>query len=276
MKTTLEIDRQIYELARGYLPSLNIPGVTQALIEKYLNPHHPRPTSKDGLYLRILESAQNAHMKAGVIGKSIDGVDKLAPVLIGFNPQAVLARYGDNWQDVLDQIEKELKPRGQIRKMPQCIWPRYCRTILSAARFVEQFESASDFYNWADFFDRDERARASLPMLMDREIDGLGFALSCDFLIGLGYVNFPKPDVHLRHIFAALELCKQEDDDYQLFKAIIRLARHAGVTPYNADKVFWLIGSGNFYDDPLIGKRGIIGRHEKDFVQFARSKIFED
>jgi hypothetical protein len=273
MKTTLEIDRQIYELARGYLPSLNIPGVTQALIEKYLNPPHPRPTSKDGLYLRILESAQNAHMKAGVIGKSIGGVDKLAPVLIGFNPQAVLARYGDNWQDVLDQIEKELKPRGQIRKMPQSIWPRYCRTILSAARFLEQFESADKFYDWVDFFERDERARASLPMLMDREIDGLGFALSCDFLKELGYANFPKPDVHLRHIFTELQLSPVGVDDYHLFNAIIRLARHASVTPYNADIVFWLIGSGNFYDDPLIGE---IGSHEKDFVEFARLKIFED
>jgi hypothetical protein len=73
-----------------------------------------------------------------------------------------------------------------------------------------------------------------------------------------------------------LELCQDDDDDYRLFKAIIRLARHAGVTPYNADKVFWLIGSGIFYDDPLIGENGIIGSHEKNFVEFARSKILDD
>ena len=41
-------------------------------------------------------------MKSGVIGGSINGIDKLAPVLDGFNPKAVLAKYGDNWQAVLD------------------------------------------------------------------------------------------------------------------------------------------------------------------------------
>jgi hypothetical protein len=82
----------------------------------------------------------------------------------------------------------------------------------------------------------------------------------------LGYINFPKPDVHLRDMFAALELCENEVDDYRLFKAIIRVAKNAGVTPYALDKLFWLIGSGNFYDDPEIGP---IGSRQKDFIEFA-------
>lgn len=109
MKATPEIDRRAYELAKGYLPGLNITGVTQALIEKYLNPLslNPRPTSKEELYQRLLNSAQTAHMKAGVIGRAIGGVDKLAPILFGFNPEAVLDRYEDDWEAVLDQIVKE-------------------------------------------------------------------------------------------------------------------------------------------------------------------------
>lgn len=107
---------------------------------------------KEELYQRLLGSAQNANMKNGVIGKSIGGVDKLSSVLDGFNPEAVLAKYGDDWQAVLDQIVKELKPRGQIRTTPRSIWPHYCQTILSAAKFVEQFASTSDFFKWVDFF----------------------------------------------------------------------------------------------------------------------------
>jgi hypothetical protein len=34
MKVTPEIDRRVYELAEGYLPGLNITGVTQTLIKK--------------------------------------------------------------------------------------------------------------------------------------------------------------------------------------------------------------------------------------------------
>jgi hypothetical protein len=276
MKPIPEIDRRVYELAKNYLPSLRIEGVTPSLIEKYLNPFNlnQRPTSKEGLYRHILESAQNANMKSGVIGGSIDGVDKLAPVLDGFNPKAVLAKYGDNWQAVLDQIVEQLKPRGKIRKTPRSIWPRYCQTILSAAEFIDQFASVDDFFSWVDFFDRDDRSRASLPMLLDHEIKGFGFALSCDFLKELGYINFPKPDVHLRDIFTALELCPEGEDDYQLFKAIIRVASNSNVSPYNADKVFWLIGSGNFYEDHEIGTNGRIGSHKQEFIDFASSKIF--
>ena len=107
-------------------------------------------------------------------------------------------------------------------------------------------------------------------MLLSQEIEGFGFALSCDFLKELGYINFPKPDVHLRDIFTALGLCEDKPDDYKLFKAVIRLAENAGVTPYNADKVFWLIGSGYFYDDPHIGKNGRVGRLKEVFIDYAR------
>jgi hypothetical protein len=72
-------------------------------------------------------------------------------------------------------------------------------------------------------------------MLLSREIEGFGFALSCDFLKEMGYINFPKPDVHLRDIFTALGLCHDKPDDYQLFKAVIRVAIHTGVSAYNTD-----------------------------------------
>lgn len=277
MKTTAEIDRNAYELARGYLPSLKINGVTESLVEKHLNPAslNPRPTTKQGLYQRVLESAQNANMKSGVIGRSIGGVDKLVLVLEDFAPGAVLTKYGNSWDLVLDEIVKRLKPRGQIRRTSRSIWPHYCQTILSAAAFVEQFATIDEFFGWVDFFDRDERARPGLPMLLSHEIEGFGFALSCDFLKELGYVNFPKPDVHLRDIFTALGL-HDGDDDYQLFKAIIRVARNANVTPYNADKTFWLIGSGYFYNHvATIGTNGRIGNHKKEFIEYARSRIYK-
>lgn len=270
-KEIRDYDRKAYKLAKGYLSSLNISNVTTGLVEKYLDPLNlaPKPATKNQLYHRILKSAQNANMKAGVIGKSIDGVDKLSPVLYGFNSRKVLLQY-DSWEAVLNEIVAQLKPRGQIRRAPRSIWPKYCQTILSAASFIEQFKSVDDFFKWVDFFDKDDRARASLPMLLSKEIAGFGFALSCDFLKEQGYVNFPKPDVHLRDIFTALNLCDKKTDDYKLFKAVLRLAGHANVTPYNADKVFWLVGSGKFYDNPEIGNKGKIGSKKKDFIKYAK------
>ena len=272
MKDNALIDKKAYRLAKDYLPAQNIEAVTASLIEKYLNPLtlNPKPTSKEGIYQRILESAQNANMKAGVIGRAIGGVEKLSLVLEGFDPRAVMDKYAGDWEAILDDIVERLEPRGEVRRTPRSIWPHYCQTILSAASFIEQFSSVSDFFIWVDFFDRDDRARASLPMLLSREIEGFGFALSCDFLKEMGYVNFPKPDVHLRDIFTALGLCQDKPDDYQLFKAVIRVAGHAGVSAYNADKVFWLIGSGYFYSDLHIGNQGRVGSRKREFIEYAK------
>jgi hypothetical protein len=270
MKDTVLIDKRIYHLAKDYLLSRKITGVTAVLVEKYLNPLSYKPTTKEAIYQRILESAQDANMKAGVIGGAIGGVEKLATVLEGFNAKAILEKYAADCEAILDDIVDKLNPTGEVRRTSRSIWPHYCQTILSAANFIEQFSSASDFFGWVDFFDKDERARASLPMLLSREIEGFGFALSCGFLKGMGYVNFPKPDVHLRDIFTALSLCSNKSDDYLLFKAIIRVANHAGVSPYNVDGVFWLIGSGYFYDDLHLGNKGRVGSYKKEFIEYAK------
>jgi hypothetical protein len=51
------------------------------------------------------------------------------------------------------------------------------------------------------------------------------------------------------------------------------VAQNVGVTPYNVDKVFWLIGSGYFYDDPQIGKNGRIGSRKKEFINMAQPRL---
>jgi thermostable 8-oxoguanine DNA glycosylase len=237
------IDKFVYKEAKNFLPDLGIAGVDRLLIDKYLNPTSlpSRPDSIPKIYERILESAQNANMKAGVIGGSIGGIGNLSHVLFSFDPKKVLRKYGHNYENLLDDIETKLRPKGKIRKTNRSLWPQYCRTILSGAEFISQFVSANDFFKWVNFFDEDNRARPSLPTLLSSEILGFGFALACDFLKEMGHVNFPKPDVHLRDIFQGLGLCVEKADDYTLFKSIIRVSLNAKVTPYNADKVFWLI-----------------------------------
>lgn len=64
------------------------------------------------------------------------------------------------------------------------------------------------------------------------------------FLKELGYFNLPKPDVQLKAIFRGLSLAASRAGDYDVFKAAARIAAHQGVTAYNVDKLFWLVGSG--------------------------------
>jgi hypothetical protein len=269
-----ELDRASYTIAKEFLLQAGADkGVTPELVEKYLHLSTPRPQTMAGLYERMLGSAQSANMKAGVIGGSIGGVGNLGRVLCDFKPSQVLEKYQSDWEAVLDDVAAELKPRGSVRRTPRSVWPRYCRTILSSAKFLVQFDSAKDFFTFVDFFDEDERARAALPLLLDREIEGFGFALACDFVMGLGYENFSKPDVHIKDIFQGLGLCPWGSSDYEVFKAVARVARNAGATPYNVDRLFWLIGSGYIHEEPHIDNKGKIRSRKKEFIEVAWTKL---
>jgi hypothetical protein len=44
--------------------------------------------------------------------------------------------------------------------------------------------------------------------------------------------------------------------------------RNVGVTPYNVDQVFWLIGSGNFY---FAGLK--TDRNRDEFIEYAKEGL---
>jgi len=138
-------------LAREYLLRFGSDGVTEPVLNHYLDPglERLRPPTLNGVYERMLESAQNANMRAGVVGAAIGGVSALGPLLLGFDPAAVSCAFPGGWEEVLDVIQDKLSPRGKVRRTPRSIWPLYCRAILSGAAFLAQFSDADDFYAWA-------------------------------------------------------------------------------------------------------------------------------
>lgn len=259
-------DKQVFNLAESFLTSLTTKDgfpVTQEMLSKYFQVEKPKTVAD--IYFRLLLSAQNANMKAGVIGGSIDGIEHLRDVLCDFEPKAVIQKYGNDSQRVFVDIKKQVQPRGKVNA--NGLWSKYCETIISGAKFLAQFNSAEDFYKWANWFYEDERARPALPLLLKEEISGFGLALACDFLKEIGFLEYGKPDIWLRKIFVSLGLCSPEATDSELLKAIIRVAQNSGATPYKVDKVFWLIGSGNFYLD---GKK--TRRNAENFIEFVTSQ----
>ena len=183
----VSIDQAVFELAYEFL--LSYPQITKGIIEHYLStPHNDHPQEMAKIYFRLVGSAQNAEMMPKVIGGSITGgIEKLGSVVLSdFNHIKVAKHYGNNSQALLDDIKQQLHPRGELRNSPQSKWPRFCKSVLSGAQFLTQFNSPQDFYEWCDFFDCDERARLALPLLISNELHGFGFALACDFLKGLG------------------------------------------------------------------------------------------
>ncbi|MBI9037600.1 MAG: hypothetical protein JEY97_05655 [Bacteroidales bacterium] len=61
--------------------------------------------------------------------------------------------------------------------------------------------------------------------------------------------------------------------DYEILKAIERIAESNEVTPYNVDKLFWLIGSGKFYlEKQENGKIFKIKRNAENFCNYIENQ----
>jgi hypothetical protein len=262
--TQRERDREIFSYAKSYLLQLDkrIP----AVLDKYLVPEPPRPGTLAGIFEAILESAKNANMREGVIEGGIGKIQALRPVLFNFEPAAIVTGFR-TWEQVWTAIERDLKPKGELRMGKQSIWPLFCKTILSAANFLSRFRTAADFYHWADLFTSDSKARVALPIILAEQIEGIGFALACDFIKEAGYEQYGKPDVQLMDIFVDIGLSAVRDQ-FVVFDDILRVAKNTRETPYCVDKIFWLIGSGKFYQDGFK-----IASNKEEFARNAVAKF---
>jgi hypothetical protein len=261
-----ELDRRVYKLARSYL--IRRTGITPEALERHISPppDAQKRTTLDAIYELLLRSAQSAQSMPNVIGGSIGGIERLGTILFGFDPEAVARRYPRNEEGcnrLFDDIREHLAPKGKLNYNPRSLWRRFCGTITSGAAFLAEFPDVQAFYAWVEPFDLTEDGRIEVATKIAREIDGVGFALACDFLKEVGFTNFSKPDVHIKEIFSQLGLSLSKDD-VEVFRAVGRVARNVGVTPHEVDQLFWLVGSGDLY---FAGRR--LANSRADFIAFA-------
>lgn len=256
-------DREAYRLALRFLEAVD-DRVTSEMVQQHASKsEYDRPDELPTIFRRLLESASNAQMKRNVIGS----VSDLTEALSNFDPFDILERYERDPSKLQNHIVENTKRPRDLRLTDKSIWPRYCRSIISGALFVSQFPTGKDFHGFASLFQDSVAAIPALPLLISKEVYGFGFALACDFLKEIGYLDYAKPDTHLKGILSGLHLC-QTRDDYDVFKAVVRIAKHVGVAPYAVDKVFWLIGSGRFYRVNLN-----VGRHGNQFIEWAQPRL---
>lgn len=218
-------------------------------------------TSKEEILYRLLASLQNTQMLPNVIGfEKEERKAKFKSILCDFKSSEILKKYDE------ETLYEEFKNHFEISNVenPKNLWRRYTKSVMSACKFLDEFENAEKFDEYVKGFKDKEY---ELPVILSDKIYGIGFALACDFLKELGYEGYAKPDVHIKDIFTALDLCESDDDEV-VFKAVVEMAKEVNDTPYNVDKIFWLISSGNLYKHKIN-----IGRHKDEFIEKVKKLL---
>jgi hypothetical protein len=246
---------KIFELGKQYLCE----EVNEDQLNKRLYP--VKAKTIDALFKRLLESLKNRRNMKDTIGE----LEQFKRVLFSFYPQNVVKEYAD-WQPLFKRIQTECKPKSKMDiNRENSYWVIFCKGTLSSARFLSRFSSFDEFNEFVERFYLDDYSRAALPMLIEKEVYGLGFALACDFLKESGYTKYAKPDRHIKEIFSGLGICGDKDNDYKVFQTILRFAKAVNQEPYTVDKLFWLIGSGKLY----LNKTKEKGK--SDFIKICRN-----
>ena len=216
------------------------------------------------VYEQIIHSAQNYQRMPNVI-KFKERQDKIKDILYYYDFDKIKCYETDElyykFQTAFDVTSEDSKHNS---------WRKWSKSIITAANFMSDFKSIEDFRNFVDLFKYNLPTRMALPLLMQTKISGMGFALACDCLKELGYVDYPKPDVHLIDVFVALDLSGKEP--INVFEAIVRMAEDCKeidgeVTPYKIDKIIWLICSGRFYLDNIS-----VGRNKETFIDYVNKQ----
>lgn len=232
----------IFKLAQEYL--LSFTPVTAEMLEAQLTEwQRKKLTNIPSLFKAMLIHAQNRQGMPNSIGK----IEYLTHLLYEFSPVAVIQQYA-SWEVLFDAIiQSGYTPPGRMLKdKKNNYWVIYCKAIVSIAKFLSTYSSIEEFNTFVEGFSTNEYSRLALPLLLQHEIFGFGFALACDFLKENGYPQFIKPDTHIKEIAYGIGIT-HSTSDFQIFKDTIKYCESIQVIPYEVDKLFWLVGSGRFY-----------------------------
>ena len=238
----------IYQLAYDYLLKIKPNSISESKLEKYFIGDRKDFTSLSDVYEQIIHSAQNYQRMPNVI-KFKERHDKILEILYNYDFKKIKAYETDElyykFRTAFDVTSKDSIHNS---------WRKWSKSIISAAKFMSEFNGVDDFRAFVDLFKYNLPTRMALPLLMQTKINGMGFTLACDCLKELGYLDYPKPDVHLIDVFVSLGLSQKDPID--VFEAIVRMSDDCKeidkqITPYKIDKIIWLICSGRFYLDDI-------------------------
>lgn len=253
--------KEFCELSYKYLLSIKPDSIPEETLKKeYFKWDSCEAKSLNEIFLRLIQSAQNSQMMPNVI--KFDKNKKIfSEILYWFDYNKVLEKYTP--ENLCEKCIKEFDLKIIIT--PKNIWVRWTNSVIDSAKFVSQFKAIDDFKAFVNSFLYNEVTKAALPMLISKEIKWFWYALACDFIKELWYLDYCKPDVHIMDVFTELWYC--EYNDYDAFKSVVKIAKEWWITPYELDKIIRLICSWKFYNEWIE-----IWSHKSEFIEYIKKQ----
>lgn len=201
--TNKEKNQVVYRLAYNYLLDILPNQLDSDDLHKYFIGDRRDFSSLADVFEQLIQSAQNYQRMPNVI-KFTERKEKIKTILCEYDFTEI-ATY--NIEDLYRIFRKEFNVTSEDSNRNS--WYKWSKSIIDAAKFMCDFENVDDFKTFVNQFDYNLHTRMALPLLISTKISGIGFSLACDCLKELGYVNYPKPDVHLIDVFSGLGLSER-------------------------------------------------------------------
>lgn len=240
-----QIINKIYSSINKHYKDNNLS--VQGLIERDINSskyikNDINKKNDNSLYKRLVYSIHNANWKAVSI-------------------ESFWRNNSDNYEKALKSYDSayvssltvnELRGKGLINS------DKKIQYIINAAKFVEEIKKHSK-YGVISFFDKfayegsSVYERWALVSIIASSVNGISNALACDLLKEIGYMNYGKPDVHIKRILERIGIIKdlkdklvfkKSEEDYFIFRILDILALNSKKTLFEVDKILWLFGTG--------------------------------
>ena len=257
---TAEQNKKAYMIMCNYLVKILPQGMQRRDLNKYLVSEHEQIDSLETIYEQFLFSAQNYRSMPQTI-KFVERKDDIKQILHNYNFDQIIDTGAENLYRTFRSQFNITSPDTAHNS-----WLKWSKSAVGAAKFMKEFDSVQDFVNFVRVFDYNLHTRMGLPLLIAKKIHGFEFALACDVLKELGFVNYCKPDVHIMDVLEKTGICTRDPID--VFETMTQMARDCNITPYKLDKIMWLICSGDFYLDNIR-----ISRHKNELIDILNNKL---
>jgi hypothetical protein len=235
------VSNVLYKEAYGFL----VNRVGENILKEHLN-YSSIPVA--GTMSDVYQHLTGALVSTKNMKEAIGDINQLAEYLSQFDPIMAYADYGDNWERLINNINPNIKPTNSLKpKQIKACWKLFCKGALSGASFLSQLGFLEDFKAFVNGFYYNEMSQAVLPLLLQKEIEELGYQPACAFLNNVGYPDYICPDQKVKALLYDIGVTETRDN-YEVLKAIVMMAKHNEKQTVIIHKIFLLIASNTFKD----------------------------